>query len=78
MSLLPASVVRRGDYKLINFLDDGRKELYDLSKDLSEKHDLARKLPQKTAELETLLNRWLKETGAAEMALNPGYRKGRE
>ena len=40
-----------GDWKLIEFFEDGMLELYNLKNDLSEKTDLAKKMPNKTQEL---------------------------
>ena len=61
----PAAALRAGPYKLIEFFEDGRLELYDLSVDLSEEHNLASQLPDKTAELHARMLRWREATGAA-------------
>ena len=37
----PAGAVRHGNYKLVELYEDGRLELYDLSKDIGEKNDLS-------------------------------------
>lgn len=58
------SAIRSGDFKLIKYYDGHETVLYNLRKDLGEKHDLARKMPEKTAALLKKLNAWLKETGA--------------
>lgn len=36
----PCSVIRKGDWKLIPFLNDGKVELYNLKKDLKETNNL--------------------------------------
>ena len=46
----PQSAVRKGDYKLI-FDWYGRLHLYNIRKDISEKNDLVRQMPDKTREL---------------------------
>jgi arylsulfatase A-like enzyme len=56
--------IREGDYKLIERYDDGSVELYNLADDLSEKRDLSRRMPEKTAELKRKLDAWLTESGA--------------
>jgi len=56
-----ADVVRSGDYKLIDFYDDGIVELYNLKKDVGEQHNLADEMPEKKQELMQLLNQWRKE-----------------
>ncbi len=69
----PASAIRKGDFKLIEFLEDGRKELYNLAKDPGETTDLAAKMPEKTAELSANLNAWRQSVGAQMMKPNPNY-----
>lgn len=62
----PASAVREGDFKLVEFFEDGgRTELYDLREDPGEQHDLSRKQPAKAAALEKTLHDWQAATGAA-------------
>jgi arylsulfatase A-like enzyme len=54
----PAGAVQQGDWKLIEFFEDGRLELYNLKDDLGEKNDLAAKMPDRTQELHELLKAW--------------------
>src|SRR5256712_326549 len=60
----PYGAIRAGDFKLIEFFDDIRVELYNLREDISEQHDLAARLPAKTDELRARLHAWRKEVGA--------------
>jgi len=70
----PAGAVRQGDYKLLEFFEDGRLELYDLKDDISERNNLAQKLPAKTRALHELLMKWRKELQApVPTELNPLY-----
>ncbi len=69
----PGCAVRSGDWKLIRFFEDNRSELYNLKGDLSEKHDLCSQMPEKAQELNTLLDRFLKETRATLPKPNPDY-----
>lgn len=71
----PASAVRQGDFKLIEFFEDGgRRELYDLRTDPCEQHDLAAAMPERTAALYRTLQAWQVETGAAlPRDTNPNY-----
>lgn len=55
------SVVRAGDYKLLQFFEDDRVELYNLAKDPGEENDLSTAEPLKTAELLAELLSWKKE-----------------
>ena len=52
------SVVRSGDYKLIDFYGDDMVQLYNLKDDPSESNDLAIKMPEKTDALKKLLAQW--------------------
>jgi arylsulfatase A len=58
------SVIREGDWKLIRNYDDNSLELYNLSKDLSEKRNVAQQQPKLAARLNLQLGKWLKETNA--------------
>ena len=53
--------VRDGDYKLIEWYEDGRVELYNLKEDIGEKHDLSKEMPEKTKELQLKIKEWAKE-----------------
>ncbi|MCB1125252.1 MAG: sulfatase [Verrucomicrobiae bacterium] len=54
----PVSVIRDGDFKLMEFLEDGHLELYNLDEDLSETTNLAATLPDKRDELLGRLREW--------------------
>jgi hypothetical protein len=60
----PSSIVRSGNFKLIHYHEDGRDELYDLTKDIGEGADLAQSNQEKVKVLRAKLDKWLKETGA--------------
>ncbi|MBN2138114.1 MAG: sulfatase [Sedimentisphaerales bacterium] len=60
----PCGAVREGNFKLIEWYEDNSVELYDLKNDISEKNDLARRMPEKTAELQQMLSRWRKQVKA--------------
>jgi len=67
----PSGAVRAGDYKLIEFYEDGRIELYSVAEDLSEEHDLSSEMPEKAVRLQTMLHRWLKSVEAQMPQRNP-------
>lgn len=54
----PAGAIRSGDWKLVEFFEDGRLELYDLKNDLGEKQDLAAKEPDRVKDLHAQLQAW--------------------
>ncbi len=57
--------IRSGPYKLIERFDDGSLELFDLSRDLGEEHDLAAARPELARELQAQLADWRTRVGAA-------------
>ena len=68
----PVSLVHAGDWKLMEFLEDGRLELYNLRDDLGEAKNLAQIQPAKAAELRDRLATWRKEIKAPMPAANKG------
>ena len=56
----PCSVIRKGKWKLIQFLNDGKVELYNLEEDLKESQNLIDKNPEKGSELLVELVTWRK------------------
>jgi len=60
----PAAAIRMGDWKLIEFFENGKLELYNLKNDLSEKNNLAQKMPAKTKELHAAMLKWRKSVKA--------------
>ena len=69
----PYSAIRKGDFKLIEFLDDMRVELYNLKDDIGEQHNLAETMPDKVEELRNRLHAWRTEVGAQMPTRNPKY-----
>jgi arylsulfatase A-like enzyme len=69
----PGGAVRVGDFKLIEWFEDMRVELFDLKADLSERHDLAARMPEKAAALRQQLHDWRKTVNAAMPTPNPDY-----
>jgi arylsulfatase A-like enzyme len=67
------AAVRAGDYKLIEFYEDGRRELYDLKKDPGEVRNLIEENPKWSRELADRLDAWRKEVGAKMAKPNPDF-----
>jgi len=70
---VPSAAVRLGDYKLIEFYEDSRLELFNLADDLGEQKNLIRRQPKKATELHELLKKWRASVDAAMPQLNPNY-----
>ncbi len=69
----PAGAIREGDYKLIEFFEDGQLELYNLKRDIGEKNNLAKTMPDKAADLQRKLAKWRQSVGAKMPTPNPDY-----
>jgi arylsulfatase A-like enzyme len=69
----PASSIRAGDWKLIEFFEDGRLELYNLREDVSEEHNLAEHHPRRAQRLHALLRDWRERMEAIIPEPNPDY-----
>ncbi len=70
----PSTSLRRGDYKMIEFLETDTAALYDLSKDPGEKHDISAELPELAKKLRAELDAWQEKTQAPiPTKLNPKF-----
>ena len=74
----PYSAIRSGSFRLIEFHEDNRVMLFDLSKDIGEQHDLAAKMPAKTESLRKKLRAWRANVGAQMPRPNPDYDPGKQ
>lgn len=61
----PGGALREGDWKLIEFFDEGTAELYNLKADLSETRNLAKDEPDRLKAMQAKLATWRQETGAS-------------
>jgi uncharacterized sulfatase len=69
----PAGAIRAGDWKLIEFFDDGALELYNLADDISESHDVAAAHPDRARALQQQLASWRESVDALMPTPNPKY-----
>ncbi|UCC97265.1 MAG: sulfatase [Phycisphaerales bacterium] len=70
----PGAAVRAGDWKLIEYFEDGVLELYNLKDDIGEQKNLAEALPEKAKELHRLMLTWRRKVNApVPTELNPDY-----
>ncbi len=72
----PSGAIRLGDFKLIEWFEDMRVELFNLQDDLGEQHDLAARMPEKVAALRQQLHDWRRRVAAQMPTPNPNYRPG--
>ncbi len=69
----PASAVRHGQWKLIEHLEDGSAELFDLRADPGESTDLAAAQPDIVRDLRDRLHAWRERIGAQPCRPNPEF-----
>ena len=73
----PSGAVRDGRWKLIEWYEDKRVELFDLESDIGESRDLAEGQPDRVRAMQATLHRMLKETGAVMPARNERFDKSK-
>ncbi len=69
----PYGAIRDGDFKLIEFFEDGRIELFNLAGDPNETQDLVDSDPETASRLLEKLRTWRQSVGAQMMTENPSY-----
>jgi arylsulfatase A-like enzyme len=69
----PYSAIRSNDYRLIEFHEDNRIELYNLAEDLGEQHNLAAAQTRQAREIRAKLRHWRERIGAQMPTPNPDY-----
>jgi arylsulfatase A-like enzyme len=69
----PSGAVREGNWKLLEFYDDGKVELYNLAQDIGEQQDLAGREPKRVAAMRAGLDTWRKQIGAQENTPNANF-----
>jgi len=72
--IVPYSIIRKGDWKLIKRYEGKPFELFNLKEELSEEQDLSEWMPEKLKELDSELIAFLKDTNAKLPRKNPDYR----
>jgi arylsulfatase A-like enzyme len=60
----PVGVITAGDWKLLEFFEDHRRELYNLRDDLGEQSNLAAQMPEKVKKLHDQLVAWRQSVNA--------------
>ncbi|HKI71991.1 MAG TPA: sulfatase [Verrucomicrobiae bacterium] len=69
----PAGAIREGDWKLVEHYEDGRVELFNLAKDISETTDLSARERRRVARLKNELAAWRQRVGAQINTPNPNF-----
>jgi arylsulfatase A-like enzyme len=69
----PYGAVRAGDFRLVEFYEDSRIELFNLKDDIGETNNLIHAQPEKAAALRQKLHAWRMHVGAQMPTPNPAY-----
>jgi len=69
----PGGAIRDGDYKLLEYFENGTVQLFNLADDIGEQIDLSKIDAKKTKELREKLHQWRKKVDAQMMPPNPDY-----
>lgn len=70
----PAAAIRQGDWKLIEFSESGKVELYNLRNDISEQNDLSSENKIRTRKMLIDLHKWQSSVNAQMPVMNPDYK----
>ena len=62
--VVPYSIIRDGDWKLIKRYEGKEYELFNLRNDIGESTDISQQMPEKVSELSKKLDDWLRSTNA--------------
>lgn len=69
----PSSIITRGKWKLIYYLEDQRYELYDIDGDISESNNVVDQHPEIQESLSRELKSWIAEMDARQPTVNPNF-----
>ena len=73
----PSGAMRDGNWMLVEYYDEEKAELYDLSADAGETRDLAAQHPGRLAQMRAALAAWQKSVNAQENQPNPNFDPGK-
>ncbi|MEX2140683.1 MAG: sulfatase [Pirellulales bacterium] len=69
----PGGAIRRGDWKLLEYFENGTVQLFNLRRDPGEQHNLADAEPERVAAMKSMLRAWRQSVNARMMEPNPAY-----
>ncbi|HSH93724.1 MAG TPA: sulfatase-like hydrolase/transferase, partial [Roseimicrobium sp.] len=69
----PGAAIREGDFKLIEFYETGRWELFNVKSDFRENRNLMEEQPEVAKKMGAKLDAWRRAVGAQMMLPNPDY-----
>jgi arylsulfatase A len=75
---VPGGVVIEKNWKLIEFYETGRMELFNLDKDAGEKQNLVKSEQGRALKMQKMLGQWRQKVGAVMPKTNPNYDPAKE
>lgn len=69
----PSGAMREGNWMFVKYYDEPAMELYDLTSDISERHDAASAHPDRVARMNAQFEAWLASVGAQTNRPNPRF-----
>lgn len=69
----PGAAIRAGDWKLVEFYETGRRELFNIAKDMRESNNLIEQNADIAKDLHAKLSSWRESVGAKMPTPNPNY-----
>jgi arylsulfatase A-like enzyme len=69
----PSGAVREDNWMLVEYYDEARTELYDLSRDISQQHDVAAEFSDRAAKMRAALAAWRNDVNAQVNTPNPHF-----
>src|SRR5262249_30180633 len=69
----PSGAIRQENWMLVEYYDEDAAELYDLSKDIAERQNLASQFREQTAKMRVALASWRNQMNAQTNAPNPKF-----
>jgi arylsulfatase A-like enzyme len=73
----PSGAMRQGDWMLVEYYDQEKDELYNLSSDPGESRDVAGGNPERATQMRAALAEWRKSVNAQENQPNPSFEPGK-
>ena len=74
----PSAIIRKGNWKLIHYFEDGKNELYHLGEDMGETNNVFDQFPQEGMALKNELENWLSSTNAKIPEIDPLHNEEEE
>ena len=69
----PSAIIQQGDWKLIQYFEDGRRELYHITEDVGEQDNRVEQQPERAQRMANQLRQWQQSVDATMPTSNPNF-----